>query len=105
MYTNIPTNTVEKTIYDILIEEGNPPTSIRKLVAITKVILEQNYFQHNNQTIDNNMEIVKMKQKKLHLNTLENFYIYKLFQQGIQFCNNCPILHNPIFKQIQNLPG
>jgi hypothetical protein len=51
------------------------------------------------------MEIVKIKQKGLHLNTLEKFYIYKLFQQGIQLNNNCPNLHNPIFKQIQNLSG
>jgi hypothetical protein len=54
---------------------------------------------------DDTMEIVMIKQKGLHLNTLENFYRNKLFQQGIQLNNNCPNLHNTIFKQIQNLSG
>jgi hypothetical protein len=54
--------------------------------------------------MDDTMEVVNLKQKGLHLNTLENFYIYQLFQQGIQLNNNCPNLYNPIFKQIQNLP-
>jgi hypothetical protein len=49
--------------------------------------------------MDDSMEIVKIKQKELH------FYIFKLFQQGIQLNNNCPNLYNAIFKQIQNLPG
>jgi hypothetical protein len=39
----------------------------------------------------------------IYLNTLENFYIYKLFWQGIQLNNNCPCLNNLIFKQIQNI--
>jgi hypothetical protein len=30
--------------------------------------------------MDDSMEIVKIQQKGSHLNTLENFYIYKLFQ-------------------------
>jgi hypothetical protein len=53
--------------------------------------------------MDDSMEIVKIQQKVSHLNTLENFYIYKLFQQGIQLNNNCPNLKNPIFKQLQNI--
>jgi hypothetical protein len=49
------------------------------------------------------MEVIKIKQKGLHLNTLENFHIYKLFQQGIQLNNNCSNLHNLISKEIQNI--
>jgi hypothetical protein len=53
--------------------------------------------------MDDSMEVVKIQHKGSHLNKLENFYIYKLFQQGIQLNNNCPNLQNPIFKQIQNI--
>jgi hypothetical protein len=53
--------------------------------------------------MDDSMEIVKIQQKGSHLKTLENFYIYKLFQQGIQLNNNFSNLQNSIFKQIQNI--
>jgi hypothetical protein len=59
--------------------------------------------RHASGNINDTMEIVKVKQKGLYLNTLENFYIYKLFWQGIQLNNNCPSLNNPIFRQIQNI--
>jgi hypothetical protein len=51
------------------------------------------------------MEVIKIEQKGSHLNTLENFYTFKLFQQGNQLNNNCSKTHNPIFKEIQNLSG
>jgi hypothetical protein len=49
------------------------------------------------------MEIIKVQQKGKHLNTLENFHIYNLYQQGIQLNNNCSNFHNPIFKEVQNI--
>jgi hypothetical protein len=33
------------------------------------------------------MEIIKIEQKGPYLNTFENFYIFKLFKQGIQLNN------------------
>jgi hypothetical protein len=47
------------------------------------------------------MEIMEVQQKGKHLNTLENFHIYKLHQQGTQLNNNCSNLHNSVFKEIQ----
>jgi hypothetical protein len=67
------------------------------------------YVQHILETghafgkMNENMEVIKIEQKGSHLNTLENFHIFKLFQQGNQLNNNCSNIHNPIFKEIQNL--
>jgi hypothetical protein len=63
-------------------------------------ILEKRHAFGN---MDDSMEIVKIQQKGSRLNTLQNFYIHKLFQQDIQLNNNCHNLQNPIFKQIQNI--
>jgi coproporphyrinogen III oxidase-like Fe-S oxidoreductase len=49
MYTNIPTSTVVKIIRDTLTKEENPPATIQEINTVIKIILEQNYFQHNNQ--------------------------------------------------------
>jgi coproporphyrinogen III oxidase-like Fe-S oxidoreductase len=48
-YTNIPTSTAVKIIRDTLTKEENPPAIIWEINTIIKLILEQNYFQHNNQ--------------------------------------------------------
>jgi hypothetical protein len=49
------------------------------------------------------MEIIKIEQKGSYLNTPENFHIFKLFKQGIQFNNISSNIHNPIFNVIKNL--
>jgi hypothetical protein len=49
------------------------------------------------------MEIIKIERKGSYLNTLENFYIFKLFKQGNQLNNISSNTHNPIFNVIQNL--
>jgi hypothetical protein len=48
------------------------------------------------------MEIIKTERKGSYLNTLENFYIFKLFKQGIQL-NISSKKNNPIFNVTQNL--
>jgi hypothetical protein len=50
-------------------------------------------------------DVTKIERKGSHLNTLENFHIFKLFKQGNQLNNSCSNIHNPVFKVIQNLSG
>jgi hypothetical protein len=47
MCTNIPLNTVVNIIRDTLTKEEYPQTVIHEIDTITKLIMEQNYFQHN----------------------------------------------------------
>jgi peptide methionine sulfoxide reductase MsrA len=49
MYTNIPLNEVIYTIRNTLTKEEYPQANIHEIDTITKFIIEQNYFQHNNQ--------------------------------------------------------
>jgi hypothetical protein len=81
-------------------EHARDIRSKKRTSGYVRHILETGHAFGN---INDTMEIVKIKQKGLYLNALEIFYIYKLFQQGIQLNNNCPSLNNPIFKQIQNI--
>jgi peptide methionine sulfoxide reductase MsrA len=48
MYTNIPLNTLVNIIQCTLSKEDVPQAIIYEIDRITKLILEQNYFQHNN---------------------------------------------------------
>jgi hypothetical protein len=49
MYTNIPLNSVINIIRDALAQDNHPHAVIREIDRINNTILEQNYFQHNNQ--------------------------------------------------------
>jgi type II secretory pathway component HofQ len=49
MYINIPLNSVINSIRDTLAQGNRPHTFIQEIGRINNTILEQNYFQHNNQ--------------------------------------------------------
>jgi hypothetical protein len=47
MHTNIPLNTLTNIIRNTLSKEEIPQLIIYEMDRITKLIIEQNYFQHN----------------------------------------------------------
>jgi hypothetical protein len=52
-------------------------------------------------TVTDTMDIIRAHGKGKHLNTLENYHIYKLSKDNIQMNDTNTDTHNPIFKALQ----
>jgi hypothetical protein len=53
--------------------------------------------------ITDTMKVIKIEKKGKHLNTQENFYIYKMSTEGLQMNNAHIDTFNPILEAVQEI--